>query len=112
MHLEPLSGLTGRVVAADGRPTAGLQVRAVLSHAETDGTRLPHQFLMTGHTWAAKLEPKAKTDTDGKFRLDGLMPGLPYALVVSDADDELARRDGVTPPSAGKTADVGQLRIK
>jgi hypothetical protein len=53
-----------------------------------------------------------KTDADGKFRLDGLMPGLTYTLVVNDEGDELARREGVMPPAAGKADDVGELRIK
>jgi RNA polymerase sigma factor (sigma-70 family) len=112
LQLEPLSGLTGRVVGADGRPRAGLRVRAMFSHKGGDGTRLPVQFLMTGATWAARLEPTVKTDADGKFRLDGLMPGLTYTLVVNDEGDELARREGVMPPAAGKADDVGELRIK
>jgi RNA polymerase sigma factor (sigma-70 family) len=112
LQLEPLSGLTGRVVGADGRPRAGLQVRATFSQKGGDGTRLPVQFFMTGATWAAKLEPTAKTDADGKFRLDGLMPGLTYTLVASDDEGELARREAVMPPAAGKTDDIGELRIK
>jgi hypothetical protein len=112
VRLEPLSGLTGRVVNADGGPRAGLQVRAVLDRKGGDATRLPVQFFLTGSTWAARLEPSARTDAAGKFRLDGLMPGLPYILVVSDDDGELIRREGVSPPGAGKTDDVGDLRAR
>src|SRR5262249_52826888 len=102
---------SGRVVDGDNRPRAGLEVRAMLSGTGADGTRRPVQFFMTQRTWASKLEPSARTDADGKFKLDGLMPGLSYVLVVSD-DEELARRDGVKPPAPGKTDDVGVLRIK
>jgi RNA polymerase sigma factor (sigma-70 family) len=112
LQLQPLSGLTGRVVGPDGRPRTGVQVRAALSHTDTEGSRIPVQFFITHGTWAAKLEPTAKVDADGKFRLDGLMPGLAYTLAVSDEADELARRDAVTPPAAGKTADIGDLRTK
>jgi RNA polymerase sigma factor (sigma-70 family) len=111
MRLGLLSGVTGRVADGGGRPRAGLQVRAMLSGTGADGTRRPVQFFMTQSTWASKLEPSARTDSDGKFKLDGLMPGLTYVLVVSD-DEELARRDRVMPPAPGKTDDVGVLRIK
>jgi RNA polymerase sigma factor (sigma-70 family) len=111
VRVEPLGNLTGRVVDADGRARSGVQVQAVLSRAGDDGTRRPVQFHVT--KWAASLEPQATTDAGGKFRLDGLMPGLMYMLVVSDTDGgEIVRRDNVSPPSAGRTEDLGDLRSK
>jgi hypothetical protein len=112
VRVAPLSNLTGRVVDADGRARAGLQVQAVVSRAGDDGTQRPVQFHITRGTWAASLEPQATTDADGKFRLDGLLPGLVYMLVVSDADGELFRRDNLSPPEAGRNEDLGDLRSK
>jgi RNA polymerase sigma factor (sigma-70 family) len=117
VRLEPLSGVTGRVLDAAGRPLAGLHVRADLSRTPEDLDRLPVQFFITRGTWAAKLEGKATTDADGKFRLDGLMPGLKYNLVVSeddsdDADRVVVRRDGVAPAESGRDRDLGDLRGK
>jgi RNA polymerase sigma factor (sigma-70 family) len=117
VRVEPLSGVTGRVLDAAGRPLSGLHVRADLSRMGEDLDRLPVQFFITRGTWAAKLEGKATTDADGKFRLDGLMPGLKYNLVVSEDDSDdpdrvVLRRDGVMPAEAGRTQDLGDLRGK
>jgi hypothetical protein len=117
VRLEPLSSLTGRVLDAAGRPMSGLHVRATLGRTKEDLDRLPVQFFITAGTWAAKLEGKARTDADGKFRLDGLLPGLKYTLVVredeSDDPDRLVfRRDGVAPAEAGRNQDLGDLRSR
>jgi hypothetical protein len=116
VRLEPLSSLTGRVLDADGRPRAGLTVRAVLSRGGEDGARLPTQLLFRIGTWA-KLEGRAATDAEGKFRLDGLLPGLKYTVVVSedgsaDPDRLVLRREGVAPAGAGRNQDLGDLRSK
>jgi hypothetical protein len=117
VRLEPLSSLTGRLLDADGRPWPGLPVRALLSRKGEDAARLPVQFFITRGTWVANLERSAKTDDEGKFRLDGLLPGLRYTLVVSeegsaDADRLVFQRDSVSPPEAGRDEDLGDLRSK
>jgi RNA polymerase sigma factor (sigma-70 family) len=114
-RLEPLSSLTGRALDATGRPLSGLHVRAALSRTGGDLDRLPVQFFITRGTWAAKLEAGARTDAEGKFRLDGLMPGLKYTLVASadgsdDPDRVVFRRDGLAPAEAGHTQELGDLR--
>jgi hypothetical protein len=116
VRLRPLSSLTGRVLAADGRPRAGLRVSAVLTRTGEDADRLPVQLLFAAGRWVAELEPKATTDADGKFRLDGLLPGLKYTLAVSEgeaADDKaLLRREDVSPPAAGRKEDLGDMVLK
>jgi hypothetical protein len=117
VRLGSLSGLTGRVLGAGGRPRAGLNVYATLSRAGEDGARLPVQFFIIRGTWAANLERKAVTDAEGKFRLDGLLPGLKYTLVVSegeaeDVDRVILRRESLSPPAAGRNEDLGDLRAK
>jgi hypothetical protein len=89
-------------------------VSATLSRTGEDADRLPVQLFIADSTWA-QLEPKAATDTEGKFRLDGLLPGLKYTLVVreGEADDNvLLRREGVSPPEAGRKEDLGDLVLK
>jgi RNA polymerase sigma factor (sigma-70 family) len=116
-RLEPLSSLTGRVLGANGRPRAGLTVRAVLSREGEDGARLPIPLRFDlGRDWA-NLEPQAVTDAEGKFRLDGLLPGLKYVLAVSEdgsteGEGVILRREGVSPPAAGRNEDLGNLRSK
>jgi RNA polymerase sigma factor (sigma-70 family) len=117
VRLRPLSGLAGRVLGADGRPRAGLRVSAAVSRTGRDADRLPVQLIFAGDRWVRDLEPKATTDADGKFRLDGLLPGLKYTLTVSDgeaadADRVLLRREGVSPPAAGRKEDLGDVVLK
>jgi hypothetical protein len=117
VRLEQLSSLTGRVLGADGRPRAGLHVGATLSRTGDDAARLPIQLFLSVGTWVANLERKTTTDAEGKFRLDGLLPGLKYTLVVSegepaDADRVLLRRDSVSPPEAGRNEDLGDVVLK
>jgi RNA polymerase sigma factor (sigma-70 family) len=114
-RLEPLSSLTGRVLDAAGSPLPGLHVRAVLGRRGEDLDRLPVQFFIAGGTWAAKLEPAAGTDVEGRFRLDGLLPGLGYTLEVSEDDSAdpnrlVFRREGVAPAEPGRTRNLGDLR--
>jgi RNA polymerase sigma factor (sigma-70 family) len=116
-RLEPLSSLTGRVLDADGRPRAGLTMRADLSRDGKDGARLPNQLLFNVAIWGKHLELKAVTDAEGKFCLDGLLPGLKYTLVVSqdgsdDSEGVVFQRDGVAPAKAGRIRDLGDLRSK
>ncbi len=113
--LRPLSSLTGRVVGADGSPRAGLRVAATLSRTGEGADRLPIQLFFAGKRWLASLQPKATTGADGKFRLDGLLPGVRYTLAVheGEADDNLLlRRDGVSPPEAGRNKDLGDVVLK
>jgi RNA polymerase sigma factor (sigma-70 family) len=117
VRLGPLSSLTGRALGADGDPRAGLRVSATLSRTGEGTAGLPAQFFLTADRWVAHLEPKATTDAEGKFRLDGLLPGLKYTLVVSDgeaadADRVLLRRDSVSPPEAGRNEDLGDVVLK
>jgi RNA polymerase sigma factor (sigma-70 family) len=117
LRLEPLSGWTGRVLGAGGRPWAGLHVRAVLSRRGADGERLPVQFFITRGTWAAALDRETTTDAQGRFRLDGLLPGLKYTFLVSedastDTDSVKLRREGILPPEAGRQEDLGDIRMQ
>jgi hypothetical protein len=109
VRLEPLGGVTGRVIDSDGRPRAGIPVRATLSRTGDDGARLPVQFFLTAGTWAGSLEPKAETDADGKFRLTELMPGLKYILVVGDEAGDVLQREGISPAS-GRVEDLGDIK--
>ncbi|HJZ89781.1 MAG TPA: sigma-70 family RNA polymerase sigma factor [Gemmataceae bacterium] len=112
VRLESLSGVTGRVVDSDGRPLATLDVSAVLRRKPEDIARLPIQLQFDFGSWTKNLRRTTKTDSEGKFRLDGLMPGLRYTLAVSDGERELIRQESLSPPGAEKTDDLGELRVK
>jgi hypothetical protein len=70
VRLEPWGKATGRVLDAAGRPLVGAEVRP--SWRERGG-----QTLGTGH-----FGGEVTTDKDGRFEMDGLLPGLPFELAV------------------------------
>jgi RNA polymerase sigma factor (sigma-70 family) len=110
VKLEPVAALTGRATDAAGRPLANAKVRATLDRSA--GTRLPVQLSFDSAKWVRDLQPTSETDGAGKFRLTGLLPGLSYTLTVTVADREVFQRNGVSPPEAGTTRDVGDLTGK
>ena len=64
--------------------------------------------------WRSWTTRTTKTDADGKFKLDGLLPGLTYAIHVSDGDlgefnTLVVTKRGVT-VEAGKETDLGELK--
>jgi RNA polymerase sigma factor (sigma-70 family) len=120
IRLEPLGTLTGRVLDADGRPWAGLRVRAAYSIAELEAARvaakdyhdLPWELLYEYPVWRGFINKEATTDASGRFRLDGLVSGLKYDLEAKAGEGPAAAmREGLA-VEPGKTRDVGDLRSK
>ncbi len=111
VRLEPLGAVTGRVLGADGRPWAGLAARAELTRLIVAYKDLPWEML---YNLGPLMKVTQTTEKDGRFRLDGLLPGLKYNLFVLDGEP----RPG-TPPvhhvetlpvESGKTKDLGDLK--
>jgi RNA polymerase sigma factor (sigma-70 family) len=116
VRLGPLGAMAGRVLDAEGRPRAGLQVHAEFSPKDNDHLLRRTLFVFEMGLQLHHLDPAAKTDASGKFRLDGLMPGLKYTLLVSEGEMKsgmrtVVRREALTVDSA-KTKDLGYLKSK
>jgi RNA polymerase sigma factor (sigma-70 family) len=109
VRLEALSGITGRVVDAQGRPWAGLAVHAWLTQRVTAYKDLPWE---THDNLGPVMGVTKTTDREGRFSIDGLLPGLKYDLVINDGERRPYYREGLSPPTSGKTADLGELKSK
>jgi RNA polymerase sigma factor (sigma-70 family) len=121
VRLEPLATIAGRMVDEDGKPMAGLTITSFPAPPGADYENLPQEFhifqgvygLAPG-VWRDLTTRTAKTDRDGRFQVDGLLPGLPYALYACDGDIQkkgtlvCSRKDVVL--EAGKTKDLGEMR--
>jgi hypothetical protein len=81
---------------------------------------LPHETLksqgrfgMVRAPWWKLTRRTATTDADGRFRLEGLVPGLEYTLYVSDGDlgdaGTLVTSRAKVTVEAGKTTDLGTM---
>jgi RNA polymerase sigma factor (sigma-70 family) len=116
IRLQPLSAATGRILSSDGRPQADLRVRAQPSRKDVDDNLLPTLFQLEQGLQANRLDPQGTTDAGGRFRLDGLVPGLEYTLEVSDGLGR-SRMTLMIPleswrAASGQTKDLGDLRSK
>jgi RNA polymerase sigma factor (sigma-70 family) len=100
VKLGPWGTLTGRLLTRDGAPIARGDLRFLIGDNRDDvnvGTHPTRSFT---------------TDKDGKFRIEGLVPGLKYHLTAMDGFkvlNELAK--GVT-VKAGETKDLGDVALK
>src|SRR5262249_55191805 len=120
VRLEPTGALAGRVLDPAGRPSAGVKVKAAYSIAELEEARKAGkdsknrvwelELLYDFQAWEKILNREGTTDKDGKFRLDGLVPGLKYDLGVNDGlPQDVIRRERLSVES-GKDKDLGDLK--
>jgi RNA polymerase sigma factor (sigma-70 family) len=103
VRLEPLGAVAGRLLDQEGRPRAGLTVRAKLSHGNDVRRDMPWELV---EGMGPLLVVTQTTDRDGRFRLDGLLPGLKYRLTTEG--DTYVLEDLTAEPA--KTKDLGDLK--
>jgi RNA polymerase sigma factor (sigma-70 family) len=93
VHMGPGATVIGRLVDADGRPRAGVELELSFSTKDGMGASLSPQRLMT--------------DREGRFRAGALLPGYEY---------QLTDRKGWSPVGkglrAGRTKDLGDVQMK
>jgi RNA polymerase sigma factor (sigma-70 family) len=102
VRLRPCGAVTGRLVeAADGRPVADQAL--VLKRANY----VTNEGLPGG-------EVKAKTDRDGHFRADGLVPGVGYVIEIPKGREWRYITEGTAfyEVEAGQVKDVGESKVK
>jgi RNA polymerase sigma factor (sigma-70 family) len=105
VRLGPTGTLTGRALDRDGQPVGGAEV--YVGYEGLEGQQLNR---MLGR-WGRQPE----TDKDGRFRVEGIVPGLQVdslrflkgrQVLVLEGKREIKRLE------AGKTLDLGDVRIK
>lgn len=98
VHMQPGATVTGRLVDADGQPRPNV---------EMDISGRDHK----GDSLGFPLPNKVKTDSAGRFRVEGLFPGFHYELEVGRGfvRDMLQFGDGLR---SGETKDLGDVQLK
>ncbi len=120
VKLQPLGSLIGEVQDEDGKPWKKLTVTAYPMLDDRGYENLPYEFFgyqgvnaLTKAPWWSLTKRTTTTDEKGRFRLDGLIPGLKYTVYISDGD--LGKRDTLVTSRrkvsipAGKSHDLGLL---
>ena len=86
--MVPWASARGRLVDAEGKPRAGVEIRVELAEA-------------------AKLPSKITTDAEGRFRIEGMIPGARHRLFLSPEYATLG--DGLI-PKPGDDLDLGDFK--
>jgi hypothetical protein len=109
VRLQPLAAATGLLLDAAGRPRAEVRVEARYSSRQ-DGT-LPDELGkgIPGLTGPALPPPHVTTGPDGRFRIEGLIPGLNYDLFAAGEKKPFRIVQGLCVPG-GTCKDLGELR--
>jgi RNA polymerase sigma factor (sigma-70 family) len=94
VKLLPTASYTGRLVGADGKPLAGVELEVTFR-------------LKAGWGWFPYLPGRVKTDGEGRFRVDALLPGREFRL--SGGKGELLLGGDLRP---GQAKDAGDVRLK
>jgi RNA polymerase sigma factor (sigma-70 family) len=113
VRLEPLGTFTGRIFTRDGKPWVGVEVTAAIHTWEgKDRGSFPLELRYNFRQWSSLTNGKATTDKEGRFRIGGLVPGLPYRITVNDPEGNGATRihEGTKAVEAGKARDLGDLQ--
>ncbi len=98
--LQPWASAVGQVVDADGKPRADVTLLVQARRPRLGGGQIEHQ-------------PKSvRTGADGRFRVEGLAPGLPYELIFWAAPGQgTDRKLAIEPNRPGETRDLGVIAI-
>ncbi|MCI0458659.1 MAG: carboxypeptidase-like regulatory domain-containing protein [Gemmataceae bacterium] len=94
VQMEPGAAVTGRLVAADGQPRAGVELEVT--------------FRLKGwKSWLDYPPERIQTDREGRFRIEALLPG--YEFRLSDGKGELPIGGALR---SGQTKDLGDVQMK
>ncbi len=106
LKLGPWGEVTGKVVARDGRPIAGLVVQDDIGLGQ--GVNRPRDYGVIPGAWT---DARPMTGPDGRFQIEGLVPGLKYGAYGGGgamASSHLFRDLIVAP---GEVKNLGDVRI-
>ena len=106
VRLQPWGTVTGRVVDDEGRPRPALNVHSLggihAKHPEVDG-------VLPGRGW---IGVAIATDANGRFRVEGLIPGLKYGASVADGSRGLGKLFEGLIAAPGEVRDLGDLKVE
>jgi RNA polymerase sigma factor (sigma-70 family) len=94
VRLAPGAMLTGRLVGADGKPRASVELEVTFRPAGWG-------------SWFEYSAERVKTDREGRFRVEGLLPDRDFRL-----SDGKGRSLAVRAPRSGRAADLGDVEMK
>ena len=102
VRLEPWGAVTGRVVDEDGEPRLKMELLANVDYDKFD----PERGLVPGDN------ARVVVDRDGRFQIEGLVPGLKYQAWASDGLKLLGKVYEGVQVGPGATKDLGNVTVR
>jgi RNA polymerase sigma factor (sigma-70 family) len=101
--LQPYGTVAGRIVDEEGRPREGV---GIMSAGGSKPDRPAEQGILPGGNFGGGI----RLGRDGRFRVEGLVPGLKYGATASDGFNYLGElfRDLIVAP--GEVKDLGDIK--
>ncbi len=100
VKLEPWASASGRIVDPEGKPRAGVTLQVLAEKPRLGGGSINHQ------------PDRVQTDADGRFRVEGMAPGLAYHLYVqASAGMRADKKIAIEPTKSGETRDLGTVPV-
>jgi hypothetical protein len=100
VRLEPWGAATGRLINTEGKPLANVTLPVYVKKPRLGGGSIGHQ------------PERVRTDADGRFRVEGLAPGLAYHFYVQAPMGMRAEKTiDIEPTKAGETRDMGNVTV-
>jgi hypothetical protein len=84
-----------------------VKVEVMISRNVYDFAGLPRELVQFNGTWSELINHSATTDADGRFRVEGMLPGLKYNMAAAVADDQILMHREKMVFSAGEVRDLG-----
>ncbi len=105
LALEPWGIATGRVVDSDGQPLSGIQINAAYRDGKND---------IVIRDYGQPSNARTLSDDEGRFRLEGLIPGLKTELLFQRKGSSFVGTGQLEGFSLkpGETHDVGEIAVK
>src|SRR5262249_30390760 len=104
LKLVPAGAVTGRLLDNDGQPIAGADVGC--SYRTEAANELLRHF--------QKLSPPVRTDAEGRFRLEGVVPGQKFVFNIRKGQTFLAGKPRISERQveSGGTLELGDFRTE
>jgi hypothetical protein len=106
VRLAPTGVITGRFLDDTGKPLADAEIFFGYEENALED--------VIGPLYWWDDSPRPRTDKDGRFRLEGVFPGIKFSLSVSKGrvgfvEEKKTERESL---KSGVTVDVGDIRVK
>jgi hypothetical protein len=104
IRLQPYGTVTGRIVDEDGRPRGGL---GMMSAGGSMPARPAEQGILPGGNIGGGI----RIGRDGRFHIEGLVPGLKYSAGASEGFWDYGELFQDLTVASGEIKDLGDLKI-